>query len=79
MSIRVRCPQGHTFDADAQLAGGITNCPRCGQATSVPGLKDPFWRVLQVVAVFGWLCATFAAFQYSTDSRASPPESASPH
>jgi hypothetical protein len=23
------------------------NCPRCGRATSVPGLRDPLWRLVQ--------------------------------
>lgn len=64
MSVTARCPEGHTFQVDASLTGGITNCPTCGQATDVPGLKDPFWRVLQVIAAFGWLCATFAAFSW---------------
>jgi hypothetical protein len=64
VNISVRCPKNHEFEADERLAGGITNCPRCGQATSVPGLRDPFWRILQVVAAFGWVCATLAAFLY---------------
>lgn len=64
MSVTARCPQGHEFRVAKSLVGGITNCPQCGQATDVPGLNDPFWRVLQVVAAFGWLCSTFAAFLY---------------
>ena len=30
------------------LAGGITNCPNCGRATQVAGLRDPLWRLLQI-------------------------------
>jgi hypothetical protein len=47
----VRCRCGHLFLADAGLSGGITNCPRCGEATEVPGLRDPIWRILVLAGV----------------------------
>ncbi len=56
MTIPVRCDCGHQFEAASGLAGGLTNCPRCGRATEVPGLRDPLWRLWQalgVVAVVG--------------------------
>jgi hypothetical protein len=62
VTVSVRCPRDHDFEADASLAGGITNCPRCGLASSVPGLNDPFWRVLQVLAALLWVGATWGAF-----------------
>lgn len=41
------------------MVGGRTNCPRCGQATEVPGLHDPFWRAIQVSAVVLWAVAVY--------------------
>ena len=55
MQIRVRCVCGHLWYVAPDLAGGLTNCPRCGKATQVDGLKDPLWRVLQGAAVVGWV------------------------
>jgi len=31
--------------------GGIVNCPGCGKAVQVEGLRDPLWRLLQAGAV----------------------------
>lgn len=42
---------GNAFEADRGQAGGIVSCPRCGKAVEVPGLRDPFWRLLQIAAV----------------------------
>ena len=39
MTVRVDCPCSHVFEADDSLSGGVTNCPRCGRATDVPGLR----------------------------------------
>ncbi len=33
------------------MAGGLANCPSCGKATPVPGLRDPLWRLWQAGAV----------------------------
>ena len=54
MSTEVRCDCGHFFQADDASVGGWVNCPRCGHAVSVPGLKDPFWRVLHAGALLLW-------------------------
>jgi hypothetical protein len=56
------CACGHEFEAKDDLAGGIANCPRCGRAVEVPGLRDPFWRVLQGLAAL--LCAVATAAAY---------------
>jgi len=56
--VQVRCRCGKSFDAPESLAGGITNCPACGHAVEVPGLRDPYWRVLQGVAAVAWAFAT---------------------
>jgi hypothetical protein len=64
MTVRVDCACSHVFDADDALAGGVTNCPRCGKATSVPGLRDPFWRVLQAVGVVAIVVAAGFTWQH---------------
>ncbi|MEO0478549.1 MAG: hypothetical protein AAF196_03625 [Planctomycetota bacterium] len=52
--IEVHCEHcGRRFEAPKQLAGGITNCPHCGRATPVEGLRDPFWRLLQAAVLAG--------------------------
>jgi hypothetical protein len=56
------CACGHEFEADDRLAGGITNCPRCGKAVEVPGLRDPLWRLLQGGATVMGALATAAAY-----------------
>jgi hypothetical protein len=63
LSTEIRCDCGHFFSADDALAGGMTNCPRCGHAVEVPGLRDPFWRVLQAGAVVLWIGAVVVAAQ----------------
>ncbi len=55
MQIRARCACGHLWYVAQDLAGGLTNCPRCGKATQVDGLRDPLWRVLQGAAALGWV------------------------
>ena len=63
MQAEVHCGRcGATFTVDERIAGGVTNCPRCGKATNVPGLRDPLWRLVQfgivslavVALVVGW-------------------------
>ena len=41
----------NAFEAPADLAGAITNCPRCGKSVEVPGQNDPMWRALQLFAM----------------------------
>ncbi len=60
MPIEARCTCGHRWQAADDLAGGLTNCPRCGTATQIEGLRDPFWRVIQVAAIVGWVLAVAA-------------------
>jgi len=56
------CACGNEFEVVDDLAGGITNCPRCGKAVEVEGLRDPLWRLLQLAAAVGWASATAAAY-----------------
>lgn len=58
--IEVHCHCGHFFSAPDSLAGGIANCPSCGKAVEVSGLRDPFWRVLVAGAVVLWVGVTAA-------------------
>lgn len=62
MTRAASCACGHEFEVKDDLAGGITNCPRCGKAVEVEGLRDPAWRLLQAVAAAGWAAATAAAY-----------------
>jgi hypothetical protein len=59
---RATCACGNEFEVADDLAGGITNCPRCGKAVEVEGLRDPAWRLLQAAAAIGWAGATAAAY-----------------
>ena len=55
----------HLFEADEKFVGGYTNCPQCGKATPVEGLRDPLWRMWQVGVVVAVVLAagiTGAAF-----------------
>ncbi len=55
MSEVVYCDCGKMFETTRGQAGGVVNCPGCGQAVDVPGLNDPAWRAMQagaLVAVF---------------------------
>lgn len=56
------CACGHDFEVADDLVGGITNCPRCGKAVEVLGLRDPAWRVLQGAAAVAWAAATTGAY-----------------
>lgn len=55
MGIPARCPCGHRWQVGEDLAGGLSNCPRCGKATQIEGLHDPFWRLIQGAAVVVWV------------------------
>ena len=54
-NVRARCTCGHWWFVGKDLVGGLTNCPRCGKATQVEGLRDGFWRLLQVGAALVWV------------------------
>ena len=57
--IHVDCEQcGKPFEVADTLAGGLTNCPDCGKATPVPGLRDPYYRLIQLGMVIGWALLT---------------------
>jgi len=67
--IRVDCEHcGEVFQASETMAGGITNCPRCHKAATVPGLRDGWFRFVQAgmvvgviaLAMVGWQIAGFA-------------------
>lgn len=62
MDVPVTCDCGHSWYVSAQFVGGLTNCPRCSKATSVPGLRDPFWRVLQGIALVVWVLLVATAY-----------------
>ncbi len=64
MLIDVFCECGQLNEVSEELGGGIVNCSGCGRAVTVPGLRDPLWRVMEVAAVVGWAAAT--AFTYAT-------------
>ncbi len=56
MKALVRCDCGHEFEAAEEFKGGYVNCPACGRAAAVPGLRDPLWRLWQglgLLAVIG--------------------------
>jgi uncharacterized paraquat-inducible protein A len=54
--IHVDCEQcGKQFEVVDTLAGGLANCPGCGKATPIPGLHDPYYRLLQVAMAVGWM------------------------
>lgn len=61
MKQEVRCACGHFFQVEETSAGGYVNCPKCGKAVEVPGLRDPLWRALQVGAVVVWVGAIYLA------------------
>ena len=57
--IHVDCEQcGKPFEVADTLAGGLTNCPDCGKATPVPGLRDPCFRLIQIGMAIGWALLT---------------------
>lgn len=64
MAIDVSCECGQLDEVADEFAGGIVNCSGCGRAITVPGLRDPMWRALQVGAVIGW--AGMTAVTYAT-------------
>ena len=56
--IEVTCDCGHQFHVSGSLKGGLSNCPSCGKAASVPGgpeklfwLVVGFWILLAAVVV----------------------------
>ena len=52
--IHVDCEHcGKPFEVPGTLAGGLTNCPACEKATPVPGLRDPYFRLIQIGMAIG--------------------------
>ncbi len=62
MTFELKCGCLRSFPVKDEFAGGIVNCPHCGKAVEVPGLRDPFWRVLQVGAAILWAVVTAVVF-----------------
>ncbi len=62
MTFEVECHCLRNFPVRDEFAGGIVNCPHCGKAVEVPGLRDPYWRVLQIGAAILWAGVTAAAY-----------------
>lgn len=64
MSLEVHCDScGHRFEVAKELAGGFANCPRCGKAASVGGLRDPLWRLWQAGILAALLLASWVAME----------------
>jgi len=54
--IHVDCDQcGMPSEVPDTLAGGLANCPHCGKVTPVRGLRDPYYRLLQLGMAIGWV------------------------
>ena len=49
---------GKSFEVADSLVGGLANCPACGKATPVEGLRDPWFRLIQVGTAVGWALLT---------------------
>jgi hypothetical protein len=62
MTTDADCPCGATFPVRGDQVGGIVNCPSCGKAVEVPGLHDPFWRLVQVGAAILWAGVSAVVF-----------------
>ena len=62
MTILVDCDCGQFFEAPDTMAGGLANCPSCGKATAVPGLRDPLWRLWQIATVIVVAGVAWAAY-----------------
>jgi hypothetical protein len=56
------CECGNFFECEDRFAGGFANCPSCGKATAVPGLRDPLWRLAQAGGLLVWFAATAIAY-----------------
>ena len=44
---------GRQFEVPTSMVGGFANCPDCGKAAPVEGLRDPIWRLWQTLGVVG--------------------------
>lgn len=49
---------GSFFEVKERFVGGIVNCPACGRAAEVAGLRDHRWKGLVAVVAVGWLFAS---------------------
>ncbi len=61
MSVEVPCPCGHLFPVGENFIGGVVNCPKCGHAVDVPGLRDAAWTTLVILGVIVWGAGSAAA------------------
>ena len=62
MAIEVQCGGcARIFEVEDRFAGGIVNCPGCGRATEVSGLRDPIWWGLLALAFLGWAATSIGA------------------
>ncbi|MEE8106230.1 MAG: hypothetical protein V3T86_11910 [Planctomycetota bacterium] len=61
--IRVDCEHcGEVFQAAESMAGGMTNCPRCKKAATVPGLRDRWFRFVQAGMLVAVVALTLAGW-----------------
>ncbi len=56
------CQCGRSFPVRLEQVGGIVNCPSCGQAVEVPGLRDGMWTGLKVLAAIVWAASIAAVY-----------------
>ena len=65
MEVDVQCLGcGQTFTVPDSMVGGLANCPGCGKVTPVRGLRDPLWRLWQVVWLLVVLGSAIIGFQF---------------
>jgi len=62
LTLVATCHCGHWFECEDRFAGGFVNCPSCGKAAAVPGLRDPLWRLVQLGGLIVWCGATAIAY-----------------
>jgi len=46
------------------MVGGHANCPDCGKAAPVEGLRDPVWRLWQLFCLVGIAGAAALAYHF---------------
>ena len=50
------------FEAPGRSAGGLTNCPSCGKATTVPGGRDDLWTLIVAGGVLATVVLVVCAY-----------------
>ena len=64
LEVRLECAHcGLAFEVPKSMVGGYANCPECGKASPVEGLRDPLWRAWKVVAVAAAGLAAYIAYE----------------